>query len=198
MSADAIRPIEVLLVEDDEADVRLTRECLEAGEVLNRLTVLGDGAKVVRYLRGDHAGAPRPDLVLLDLNLPGRHGREVLADIKGDPELRRIPVVELTASKAEEDVVRSYDLHANAYVTKPVDLDCFVEVIRKCERKGAWPDRKRPWTRRVVDDGGLMQSVPGVIPTPGTLMPRTERALRQIHDRSGKRHRKNHPAQTLA
>jgi len=101
MSADAIRPIEVLLVEDDEADVRLTRECLEAGEVLNRLTVLGDGAKVVRYLRGDHAGAPRPDLVLLDLNLPGRHGREVLADIKGDPELRRIPLVVLTASKAE-------------------------------------------------------------------------------------------------
>ena len=135
MSGYAVRPIEVLLVEDDEADVRLTREGLEAGKVLNRLTVLSDGTEVIAYLRGEggHAGAPRPDLVFLDLDLPGRDGRHVLADIKGDPELRRIPVVVLTASKAEEDVVRSYDLHANAYVTKPVDFQSFVKVIRKID-----------------------------------------------------------------
>jgi CheY-like chemotaxis protein len=136
VSTESVRPIEVLLVEDDEGDVQLTRESLEAGKVLNRLTVLSDGAAVIPYLRGEgpHAGAARPDLVLLDLNLPGRDGRQVLAEIKGDPELRRIPVVVLTASKAEEDVVRSYDLHANAYVSKPVDADGFVQVIRKIDQ----------------------------------------------------------------
>jgi CheY-like chemotaxis protein len=135
MSTYAVRPIEVLLVEDDEEDVRLTREGFEAGKVLNRLTVLSDGTEVMAYLRGEgeHDGAARPDLVLLDLNLPGRDGRQVLADIKADPELRRIPVVVLTASKADEDVVRSYDLHANAYVTKPVDFQSFVKVIRKID-----------------------------------------------------------------
>ena len=135
MSQETVRPIEVLLVEDDEGDVRLAREGLAAGKVLNRVTVLGDGSEVMAYLRGEgeHAGAPRPDLILLDLNLPGRDGRLVLADIKRDPELRRIPVVVLTASKADEDVLRSYDLHANAYVTKPVDFEQFVKVIRQVD-----------------------------------------------------------------
>jgi two-component system, chemotaxis family, response regulator Rcp1 len=135
VSEETARPVEVLLVEDDEGDVRLAREGLAAGKVLNRVTVLGDGSEVIAFLRGEgeHAGAPRPDLILLDLNLPGRDGRLVLADIKGDPELRRIPVVVLTASKADEDVVRSYDLHANAYVTKPVGLDTLVEVVRKID-----------------------------------------------------------------
>jgi two-component system, chemotaxis family, response regulator Rcp1 len=135
VSEETARPVEVLLVEDDEGDVRLAREGLAAGKVLNRVTVLGDGSEVIAFLRGEgeHAGAPRPDLILLDLNLPGRDGRLVLAEIKGDPELRRIPVVVLTASKADEDVVRSYDLHANAYVTKPVGLDTLVEVVRKID-----------------------------------------------------------------
>jgi chemotaxis family two-component system response regulator Rcp1 len=135
MSDDAGRPIEVLLVEDDDGDVRLAREGLGAGNALNRLTVLDNGSEVIAYLRseGEHAGKPRPDLILLDLNLPGRDGRLVLADIKDDPELRRIPVVVLTASKADEDVVRSYDLHANAYVTKPIGFDTFVEVVRKVD-----------------------------------------------------------------
>ena len=135
MSQDTVRPIEVLLVEDDEGDVLIAREALAAGKVLNCVTVLRDGADVLAYLRGEgeHAGAPRPDLILLDLNLPGRDGRQVLADIKGDPELRRIPVVVLTASNADEDVIRSYDLHANAYVTKPVGFDTFIEVVRKID-----------------------------------------------------------------
>jgi CheY-like chemotaxis protein len=135
MSADAVRPINVLLVEDDDDDVRLIREGLEAGKVRNRLTVLSDGAEALAYLRreGEHAGAARPDLVLLDLNLPGRDGRQVLADIKADPELRRIPVVVLTGSKADEDVVRSYDFHANAYVSKPGDFNSFAEIIRKID-----------------------------------------------------------------
>jgi CheY-like chemotaxis protein len=135
MSADAFRSIKVLLVEDDDDDVQLVREALEAGQVSNRLTVLSDGAEALAYLRGEgeHAGAPRPDLVLLDLNLPGRDGRQVLADIKADPELRRIPVVVLTGSQADQDVVRSYDLHANAYVSKPGDFDRFVEIIHKID-----------------------------------------------------------------
>jgi CheY-like chemotaxis protein len=135
MSQDAVRPIEVLLVEDDEGDVLIAREGLAAGKVLNHVTVLSNGAEVLAYLRGEgeHAESPRPDLILLDLNLPGRDGRQVLADIKADPELRRIPVVVLTASKADEDVVRSYDLHANAYVTKPVSFDTFIEVVRKID-----------------------------------------------------------------
>ena len=135
MSDEIIRPIEVLLVEDDEADARIAREGLAAGKVLNHVTVLGDGSEAIAYLRreGEHAGAPRPDLILLDLNLPGRDGRQVLAEIKDDPELRRIPVVVLTASQADEDVIRSYDLHANAYVTKPVGFDTFVEIVRKID-----------------------------------------------------------------
>ena len=135
MLAEAVRPIEVLLVEDDEGDVLMTREALEEGKVLNRLNVVGDGVEAVSYLRrdGDYSDAVRPDLVLLDLNLPKRDGRQVLEEIKDDPDLRRIPIVVLTTSEAEEDVLRSYDLHANAYVTKPVDFERFVEVIRQID-----------------------------------------------------------------
>jgi two-component system response regulator len=135
MLAEAVRPIEVLLVEDDEGDVLMTREALAEGRIVNRLSVAGDGVEALDYLRrgGRHTDAVRPDLILLDLNLPKRDGRQVLSEIKGDPELRRIPVVVLTTSEAEEDVLRSYDLHANAYVTKPVDFDRFVNVIRQID-----------------------------------------------------------------
>jgi two-component system response regulator len=135
MLAETVRPIDVLLVEDDEGDVLMTREALAEGKVLNRLNVVGDGVEALDYLRrgGRHASAVRPDLILLDLNLPKRDGRQVLAEIKSDPDLRRIPVVVLTTSEAEEDVLRSYDLHANAYVTKPVDFDRFVQVIQQID-----------------------------------------------------------------
>jgi CheY-like chemotaxis protein len=135
MLAELVRPIEVLLVEDDEGDVLMTREALEEGKVRTHLTVVGDGVEAMDYLRraGRYAEALRPDIVLLDLNLPKRNGRQVLADIKADPDLRRIPVVVLTTSEAEDDVLGSYDLHANAYVTKPVDFDRFVEVIRQID-----------------------------------------------------------------
>ena len=128
-------PIEVLLVEDDPGDVLMTQEAFEEHKVRNRLNVVSDGAEALAYLRreGEYADAVRPDLILLDLNLPRRDGREVLAEIKADPSLRRIPVVVLTTSQAEEDVLRSYDLHANAYVTKPVDFDRFIEVVRKID-----------------------------------------------------------------
>ena len=113
----------------------MTREALDEGKVLNRLTVVGDGVEALDYLRGasGHEGAVRPDLILLDLNLPKRDGRQVLAEVKEDPDLRRIPIVVLTTSEAEEDVLRSYDLHANAYVTKPVDFDAFVKVVRQVD-----------------------------------------------------------------
>jgi CheY-like chemotaxis protein len=127
--------IEVLLVEDDEGDVVMTREALDEGKVLNRLHVVGDGVEAIEFLRreGQYAEAPRPDLILLDLNLPRRDGRQVLAEVKGDEDLRRIPIVVLTTSEAEEDILRSYDLHANAYVTKPVDFDRFVAVIQQID-----------------------------------------------------------------
>jgi CheY-like chemotaxis protein len=135
MSVRPARPIEVLVVDDDEDDVLMMREALRTARSSTRIQVLGDGSEVIPYLRreGDHAGANRPDLIFLDLNLPGRAGDQVLADIKGDPDLRRIPVVVLTVSGAEEDVLCSYDLHANAYVTKPVDLNSFLEAIRKID-----------------------------------------------------------------
>ena len=128
-------PIEVLLVEDDPGDVLMTQEAFEDHKVRNRLTVVSDGAEALAYLRreGRHADAVRPDLILLDLNLPKRDGREVLAEIKKDEDLGRIPVVVLTTSSADEDIVRSYQLHANAYVTKPVDFDRFIEVVRKID-----------------------------------------------------------------
>lgn len=129
------RPIEILLVEDNPGDVRLTREALKEGKVLNHLHVVEDGADAVRFLRreGEFDGAVRPDLVLLDLNLPRKSGHEVLEEIKSDTDLRRIPVVVLTSSEAETDIARSYDRYANAYITKPVDLDQFISVVRSVE-----------------------------------------------------------------
>ncbi len=129
------RPIEILLVEDSPGDVRLTIEALKDGKVRNNLSVVGDGEEALAFLRrqGKYADAPLPDLVLLDLNLPKMDGREVLAEIKNDSLLKRIPVVVLTTSRAEQDVLRSYDLHANCYITKPVDLDQFIGVIRTIE-----------------------------------------------------------------
>jgi CheY-like chemotaxis protein len=124
-----------LLVEDNPGDVRLTQEALREGKVRNHLHVAADGVEAMAYLRreGRHAQARQPDLILLDLNLPKKSGREVLAEIKEDPKLRRIPVVILTVSKAEEDVLKSYNLHANCYITKPVDLDQFLGVVKSIE-----------------------------------------------------------------
>jgi two-component system, chemotaxis family, response regulator Rcp1 len=131
----SIRPIDILLVEDNPGDVRLTVEALREGKVHNNLHVVGDGVDALAFLHreGQYADAPTPDLILLDLNLPRKDGREVLAEIKADPQLRRIPVVVLTTSNAEQDVLRSYDLHANCYITKPVDLDQFINVVRTIE-----------------------------------------------------------------
>jgi CheY-like chemotaxis protein len=125
--------IEVLLVEDDPGDVLMTREALDGHTIRNNLNVVADGVEALAYLRREegYASAVRPDLVLLDLNLPRRDGREVLAEIKADEMLHQIPVVVLTTSQAEEDILRSYQLHANAYVTKPVDFDNFVRVVRQ-------------------------------------------------------------------
>lgn len=127
--------IEILLVEDNPGDVRLVSESLKEYKICNRLSMVRDGEEAMQFLRrkGQFADAPRPDLILLDLNLPKKDGREVLAEIKADPELRRIPVVVLTSSRDEEDVLRSYDVNANCYVTKPVDLDQFVRVVQSIE-----------------------------------------------------------------
>jgi two-component system, chemotaxis family, response regulator Rcp1 len=129
------RPIEVLLVEDNPGDVRLTKEALKEGKVRNNLNVAVDGVEAIAYLRheGKYAGSVRPDLILLDLNLPRMDGREVLEVIKADPMFRNIPVVVLTSSQAEQDIVRAYDLHANCYITKPVDLDQFITVVKSIE-----------------------------------------------------------------
>jgi CheY-like chemotaxis protein len=132
---DSTKSIEVLLVEDNPGDVRLTKEALKEGRLLNNLFVVGDGVEALSFLRqqGKYAEAAQPDLILLDLNLPKKDGREVLAEIKGDCRLRRIPVVVLTTSSAEEDILRIYDLHANCFVTKPVDLEQFMRVIKSIE-----------------------------------------------------------------
>jgi len=129
------RPVVILLVEDNPGDVRLTQEALRDAKVCNRMHVVRDGVEAMEFLRrtGTHADAPRPDLILLDLNLPRKDGREVLADVKADPDLRRIPVVVLTTSKAEEDILRAYNLNANCYIAKPVDFDQFVHVVRSIE-----------------------------------------------------------------
>lgn len=131
----AARVVEILLVEDNEGDVRLTREALKEGRIRNRLSVVPDGEQALAFLRreGVHAEAPRPDLILLDLNLPRLDGREVLASIKNDPVLKSIPVVVLTSSRTEQDLLRAYDLHANCFITKPVEFDQFIEVVRSIE-----------------------------------------------------------------
>lgn len=124
--------ISILLVEDNPGDVRLTIEALKEGKFSNRLSVVSNGFEALEYLRreGRYAGVARPDLILLDLNLPKKNGREVLAEIKSDPALRRIPVVVLTTSEAEQDILKSYELSANCYITKPVDLDQFLRVVK--------------------------------------------------------------------
>jgi chemotaxis family two-component system response regulator Rcp1 len=129
------KPIEILLVEDNPGDVDLAKAALEDGKVRNVLNTVGDGEEAMNFLRrrGKHKDAPRPDLVLLDLNLPKKDGREVLAEIKADPDLKRIPVVILTISKDEEDVLKSYNLHANCFITKPLDLNQFVKVVKSIE-----------------------------------------------------------------
>ena len=132
------RPAEMLLIEDNPADVRLTQEALKEHRVRNNLSVVADGVEAIAFLRreGPHAGAPRPDVILLDLNLPRMDGRELLKRIKDDPDLRRIPVVVLTTSNAEADILKSYDLHANCYITKPVDLAKFMAIVKDIE--GFW------------------------------------------------------------
>ena len=129
------RPVEVLLVEDSPGDVRLTREALKEGKVRNNLNVVSDGVEAMEYLRrqGKYIDALRPDIVLLDLNMPRKDGREVLAEMKADDRLRRIPVVILTTSEAEQDILKTYDLHANCYLTKPVDLDQFISIVKSVE-----------------------------------------------------------------
>ncbi len=131
----AARPVDILLVEDNPGDVRLTKEILRDSKVHNSITVVDNGEDALALLRreGKYRDASKPELILLDLNLPKKDGREVLAQIKADPDLRRIPVVILTTSKADEDILRTYDLHANCYITKPVGLDQFVVVVRSIE-----------------------------------------------------------------
>jgi CheY-like chemotaxis protein len=131
----ADKGIEILLIEDNPGDVRLTKEALKDGKILNNLNVASDGVEAMAFLKreGKYSDAPHPELILLDLNLPKKDGREVLAEIKSNPELKRIPVVILTSSAAEQDVVKSYNLHANCYITKPVDLDQFIHVVKSIE-----------------------------------------------------------------
>jgi CheY-like chemotaxis protein len=129
------RPVEILLVEDNEGDIGLVEEVFEEGRINNNLNITEDGEEAMEFLRkeGEFANSPRPDLILLDLNLPKKDGREVLEEIKDDENLRRIPVVVLTTSKAEKDILKSYDMHANSYITKPVDFDQFIKVIKSIE-----------------------------------------------------------------
>jgi chemotaxis family two-component system response regulator Rcp1 len=129
------KAIDILLVEDNPGDVRLTREALKEGKVLNTLHVVGDGIEALEFLRheGKYEKSVHPDIILLDLNLPRMDGRELLAKIKTDPAQRRIPVVILTTSKAEEDIIKTYNLHANCYITKPVDLSQFITVVKSIE-----------------------------------------------------------------
>ncbi|HWQ45760.1 MAG TPA: response regulator [Longilinea sp.] len=130
-----VRPIEILVVEDNPGDVRLTIEALRESRVFNKLSVARDGLEAMAFLHAESPfeAATKPDLILLDLNLPKKDGREVLAEIKADPDLKRIPVVILTTSKSEEDVLRSYNLHANCFIVKPVDLDQFLKVVKSIE-----------------------------------------------------------------
>ncbi len=135
MNRNGARPIEILLVEDSPSDTELTVEALKSAKVSNRLSMVEDGVQAMEYLRrqGRYSQSPRPDLILLDLNLPRKDGREVLAELKADPTLKTIPVVVLTTSRADQDVVRAYSLHANCYITKPVDFQQFVGVVKNIE-----------------------------------------------------------------
>jgi len=130
-----IKGIEILLVEDNAGDVRLTKEAFKESKIHVRLTVVTDGNEAMSYLKkeGNFIDAKKPDMVLLDLNLPGKSGREVLAEIKNDPNLRRIPVVVLTSSKAEEDIIKSYDFHANCYIMKPIDMSQLINIVKSLE-----------------------------------------------------------------
>ena len=131
-----LKPVEILLIEDNPGDVRLTEEGLKEGKILNNLSVVSNGVEALAFLRreGKHTNAPRPELILLDLNLPRKDGREVLAEIKNDDNLKRIPVVILTSSEAEQDIIKSYNLHANCYITKPLELDQFIGVVKNIEQ----------------------------------------------------------------
>ncbi len=135
---ESLRPIEILMVEDNPGDVRLTREALGENKLLNNLRVVEDGVEALSFLRreGAYSSAPRPDIIILDLNLPRKDGREVLAEIKSDDQLKCIPVVILTTSQAEGDIYMAYNLNANCYITKPVDLDQFMNVVKSIE--GFW------------------------------------------------------------
>lgn len=128
-------PIEILLIEDNPGDVRLTVEVFKEAKIHNNISVITDGIEAMAYLcqEGEYTNAPRPDLILLDLNLPKKDGREVLAEIKANPSFRRIPVVALTTSRSEEDILKTYDLHVNAYITKPVDLEQFIGIVKGIE-----------------------------------------------------------------
>ncbi|MBD2089839.1 response regulator [Microcoleus sp. FACHB-1515] len=130
------RPIEILLVEDSPGDVRLTQEVLQEGKIHNHLSVVADGIQALDFLhkKAPYTNTPHSDLILLDLNLPKKDGREVLEEIKSDPHLRRIPIVILTTSEAEEDIIKAYDLHANCYIAKPIDLDQFIQVVKSIEQ----------------------------------------------------------------
>jgi CheY-like chemotaxis protein len=135
MNVNATRPIEILLVEDSPSDTALTIEALKAGKVANRLFNVEDGVQAMAYLRkeGVYKNAPLPDLIMLDLNLPKKDGREVLAELKNDPILKLIPVIVLTTSQADEDILKAYQLQANCYITKPVDFKNFIDVIKAVE-----------------------------------------------------------------
>src|SRR6056297_1294386 len=132
---DNVRPIEILLIEDNPGDADLARDALETSKIYNSLYVVGDGEEAMAYLhgQGEYADAPHPDLILLDLNLPKKDGREVLAEIKADDDLRRVPVVVLTTSSDEQDILKSYNLHANCYITKPIDLEQFIRVVQSIQ-----------------------------------------------------------------
>lgn len=135
MINDFVNPVHILLIEDNPGDIRLAQEALKEGKVRNSLTVIQDGEEALDFLfhRGEHAAAPRPDLVLLDLNLPKISGREILAQMKTDDSLKTIPVVVLTASEAEEDIIKCYGNHANCYITKPLDFSRFVQITKAIE-----------------------------------------------------------------
>ncbi len=135
MYASGVKVIDILLVEDNPGDVRLAQEALKESKVRNNMIVVGDGVEAMEFLhrRGKYASAPRPDLILLDLNLPRKNGREVLAEIKSDDNLKRIPVVVLTVSRNEEDVIKAYNLHANCFITKPIDFEQFLKITKTIE-----------------------------------------------------------------